>query len=79
MARQNFKFNLIGFVLAGPIGYVLMYSVFGLPTLGAVGNRITGGIIAWVQTFTFLVYIYRKGFYFELRRQVVSVMPNHRA
>jgi MATE family multidrug resistance protein len=75
MARQTFKFNLIGFALTGPIGYVLMYGAFGLPALGAVGNGIAGGIIAWVQTLAFLVYIYRKGFYFELRRQVGGVMP----
>ena len=57
LGRPTLYFALLGPLLLAPLGYVLMYGRFGLPSLGALGAAIATAIVLWIQVAAFATYV----------------------
>ena len=57
LTRPTMYFGFLGLVLLAPIGYVLMYGVFGLAARGAQGSGMATAIVLWLQLVAFAGYI----------------------
>lgn len=55
--RPTLYFSLLGPVLLAPLGYVLMYGRFGMPSLGAQGAAIATAVALWAQALAFTAYV----------------------
>ena len=59
LGRPTLYFALLGPVLLAPLGYVLMYGRYGVPSLGALGAAIATAIVLWIQVAAFATYVIR--------------------
>lgn len=59
LGRPTLYFALLGPMLLAPLGYVLMYGRFGVPSLGALGAAIATAIVLWIQVAAFATYVMR--------------------
>jgi MATE family multidrug resistance protein len=66
LTRPTMYFSLLGLALLGPIGYVLMYGRFGMPSLGALGSGIATAVVLWIEALAFLAYLATRHHYRSL-------------
>jgi MATE family multidrug resistance protein len=59
LTRPAMWFGALGLMVLLPLGYALMYGVFGLPGLGAEGSGLATALQLWIGALCFAVYIAR--------------------
>jgi MATE family multidrug resistance protein len=69
-------FGLLSLILLGPVGYVLMYGAFGLPSLGARGSGIASAIVCWAQAGAYLAFVRFAPCYPGVRWDTASWRPD---
>lgn len=50
-------FGLAGLILLAPVGYILMYGAFGLPSLGARGSGLANALVCWAEAAGYLAFV----------------------
>jgi MATE family multidrug resistance protein len=55
--RVAMLFALLGLLLLVPIGTLLVYGGFGIPSLGAFGSGLAGAIVNWLQALAFYAWL----------------------
>ncbi len=59
LPRPSMVTGLLGLIVLAPIGYVLMYGAFGLPSLGARGSGYAAAVVTWVQLLAMATWLVR--------------------
>jgi multidrug resistance protein, MATE family len=63
MPRPTLLFSVVGLLVLAPVGYVLMYSPFGNPSLGARGCALATVAASWAQLAGFVLWLALSGRY----------------
>jgi multidrug resistance protein, MATE family len=78
LTRPTMVFGVLGLVLLLPLGYALLWGVWGAPALGAYGLGLATAMVLWLQAVALALFLQRSRHYADLALFARLDRPNPR-